>query len=226
MDQSSSSAINDGLEREVRPLLDVVDKLRRHGIERDIPIPQIAVFGDQSSGKSSVLESLSGIPFPRGNGLVTRCATQLTMKRNRNAKKWSGHAFVSNDSGDGDTPQISSVEIENREDVSNIISEYTAQLVAATSGFSNVSIVLECEGPDCPDLTIIDLPGIVRTTTAGQDESVIEVVNNLLEQYLCKERTIILAVAPGTKALIRFAFTLLRSLSSDHLTTVCGRLFT
>ena len=37
-------------------------------------------MGDQSSGKSSVLEAISGVPFPRGSGLVTRCPTQLTMK--------------------------------------------------------------------------------------------------------------------------------------------------
>lgn len=192
-----SSAINDGLEREVRPLLDVVDKLRRHGIEKDIPIPQIAVFGDQSSGKSSVLESLSGIPFPRGIGLVTRCATQLTMKRNGHAGIWSGRATLSSDSDSG-KPCAPATLIEKPGDVAKVISEFTTQLVASTSGFSDVSIVIECEGPNCPDLTIIDLPGIVRTTTAGQDQTVIETVNALLEKYLRKERTVILAVAPGT----------------------------
>ena len=73
----------------VRPYLDLVDKLRSYGIERDIPIPQIAVMGDQSSGKSSVLEFISGIPFPRGNGLVTKCATQLTMKKSSTWKSWA-----------------------------------------------------------------------------------------------------------------------------------------
>ena len=67
--------------QEVRPLLDLVDELRSLGIEQDLPLPQIAVMGDQSSGKSSVLEALSGVPFPRGTGLVTRCPCQLTMKR-------------------------------------------------------------------------------------------------------------------------------------------------
>ena len=67
-----SSAIEDALERNVRPYIDLIDKLRLIGIERDLPIPQIAVMGDQSSGKSSVLEAISGVPFPRGAGLVTR----------------------------------------------------------------------------------------------------------------------------------------------------------
>ena len=66
----------------VRPVLTLIDDLRKIGIQQaGFGIPQIAVMGDQSSGKSSVLEAISGIPFPRGAGLVTRCATQLTMSR-------------------------------------------------------------------------------------------------------------------------------------------------
>lgn len=45
-----------GYNRDVRPWLDLVDELRAHGISQDLPLPQIAVMGDQSCGKSSVLE--------------------------------------------------------------------------------------------------------------------------------------------------------------------------
>ncbi len=58
--------------RVVRPWLDLIDHLRSQGVGSDLPLPQIAVMGDQSCGKSSVLEAISGIPFPRGSGLVTR----------------------------------------------------------------------------------------------------------------------------------------------------------
>lgn len=44
-------------------------------------IVKLVVVGDQSSGKSSVLEGLTGIPFPRANGLCTRFATQVTFRR-------------------------------------------------------------------------------------------------------------------------------------------------
>lgn len=42
---------------------------------------KLVVVGDQSSGKSSVLEGLTDLPFPRDNGLCTRFATQITFRR-------------------------------------------------------------------------------------------------------------------------------------------------
>jgi interferon-induced GTP-binding protein Mx len=68
------------IEEKVRPCLDLIDKLRSIGIDKDYSIPQIAVMGDQSSGKSSALEAITGIPFPRGTGTVTKMATRIQMK--------------------------------------------------------------------------------------------------------------------------------------------------
>ncbi|KAH6651076.1 COG4 transport protein-domain-containing protein [Chaetomium tenue] len=62
-------------------LLRKIDKLREKNIGKHVPLPQLVVVGDQSSGKSSLLESLTGIPFPRDVELCTRYATQITQKR-------------------------------------------------------------------------------------------------------------------------------------------------
>src|SRR2546430_17501204 len=58
-------------------VMDDVDKLRSLGIDHYVPLPQLVVCGDQSSGKSSVLEAISGIPFPAKDGLCTRFATEV-----------------------------------------------------------------------------------------------------------------------------------------------------
>ena len=59
--------------------------------------------------------------------------------------------------------------------------------------------MVRVEAPGAPDLTVIDLPGIVRTSTAGQDPAVIGQVNDLINAYLKQERTIVLAVVPANQ---------------------------
>ncbi len=52
--------------------LEQISSLRAHGISNSIDLPQLAVCGDQSSGKSSTLEGLTNIPFPRADGVCTK----------------------------------------------------------------------------------------------------------------------------------------------------------
>lgn len=58
-----------------------IDQLREKNIGKYLPLPQLVAVGDQSSGKSSLLESLTGIPFPHGQELCTRYATQISSRR-------------------------------------------------------------------------------------------------------------------------------------------------
>jgi Dynamin family len=62
-------------------LLNKIDKLFASGVGEYVFLPQIVAVGDQSSGKSSVLEALTGLPFPRDSGLCTRFATQIRFCR-------------------------------------------------------------------------------------------------------------------------------------------------
>jgi Dynamin family len=64
-----------------RKVLNIVDSLRQCGIDDIIPLPQLVVCGDQSSGKSSVLEAITEIPFPRKENLCTRFATEIVLRR-------------------------------------------------------------------------------------------------------------------------------------------------
>lgn len=58
-----------------------VDILREMNTGQYLELPQLVAVGDQSSGKSSLLENLTGIPFPHGQELCTRYATQITHRR-------------------------------------------------------------------------------------------------------------------------------------------------
>ncbi|KAK0283837.1 hypothetical protein LTS00_011499 [Friedmanniomyces endolithicus] len=64
-----------------RRVMDIVDKLRRSGLSGILQLPQLVVSGDQSSGKSSVLEAITEIPFPRKENLCTRFATEIILRR-------------------------------------------------------------------------------------------------------------------------------------------------
>lgn len=67
-------------------LLDKIDKLFECKVGEHVDLPQLVVVGNQSSGKSSVLEALTELPFPRDSGLCTRFATQITFRRSAETK--------------------------------------------------------------------------------------------------------------------------------------------
>jgi len=144
---------------------------------------------------SSVLEALSGVPFPRGAGLVTKCATELRMKNSKTAT-WNASAEIN---WNKDQPS-SAGEKKTPEELGAAISNLTEVLTGGsddTTFCARHSIVLKLESPDVPDLTIIDLPGIVKTAVQGQQHTVVDEVNGLIESYLQQARSIILAVVPA-----------------------------
>ena len=183
---AAAPSIAHDLQARARPFLDLVDGIRKDGVHNTIKIPQIAVMGDQSSGKSSVLEAISGIQFPRGTGLVTRCATQITMSQ---GPEWSAELHAAG--------EVRVVKVGGEDELGRHIEELTDKL-RGDEEFCDVDKLIEIKlkAPDAPDLTIIDLPGIVRTSTAGQTDAVRVQVDKLLEYYLHQARTIILAVIP------------------------------
>ena len=77
---NSLDALHDGGQRKI---LDLVDDLRRIGLSNSLSLPQIVVCGDQSAGKSSVLEAISEIPFPRRANFCTRFATEIVLRRSQ-----------------------------------------------------------------------------------------------------------------------------------------------
>jgi len=142
-----------------------------------------------------VLEALSGIQFPRGSGLVTRCATELRMQRKKGVL-WSaniGLTWKEKQPSDAGT-------VYSPEEIGGKIEKLTEALLLRRGGSTfepEHSILIELCAENCPDLTIIDLPGIVRTTLEGQSGSTVEDVDALLHKFLVQERTIILAVVPS-----------------------------
>lgn len=187
-----------------RDLLDIVDKLRARGVSHYVDLPQIIVCGSQSSGKSSTLEALSGISFPTAEGLCTRFATELVLRRSEITQ-----INVHINPGKGRTEQeriklaAFSLKTSDRRDVSNIIESAKEAMGLTGEGakiFSTDVLRIELESPEQPNLTIVDLPGLFGASDKNQSEDDLELVQNLVTSYMKQRRSIILAVVAADNA--------------------------
>ncbi|XP_076879385.1 interferon-induced GTP-binding protein Mx3-like [Brachyhypopomus gauderio] len=181
-----SYTLNQQYEEKVRPCIDLIDSLRSLGVEKDLALPAIAVIGDQSSGKSSVLEALSGVALPRGSGIVTRCPLELKMKRSREEAGWHGRISYGDHEEDLDDP----AEVEKK------IREAQDKMAGIGVGISDDLISLEIASANVPDLTLIDLPGIARVAVKGQPENIGDQIKRLIRKFITKQETINLVVVP------------------------------
>uniref|UniRef100_A0A8D3E1R7 Interferon-induced GTP-binding protein Mx n=1 Tax=Scophthalmus maximus TaxID=52904 RepID=A0A8D3E1R7_SCOMX len=185
---ATMTTLNQQYEEKVRPCIDLIDSLRSLGVEKDLALPAIAVIGDQSSGKSSVLEALSGVALPRGSGIVTRCPLELKMKRKNGGEGWYGKISYKDHEEN----------IENPSDVEKKIREAQDEMAGIGVGISADLISLEIASPDVPDLTLIDLPGITRVAVKGQPEDIEHQIKRLIKKFITKQETISLVVVPCT----------------------------
>ncbi|KAH8587763.1 P-loop containing nucleoside triphosphate hydrolase protein [Bisporella sp. PMI_857] len=165
--------------------LDIIDGLCGLGISNFVACP---------SGKSSVLESFSGLPFPRASGLCTRFATQIIFRRSstRNIK-------VSIIPGPCRSLQGTDKLRGYVKDGQTVLTSSPWQaLETAQSTFSDDLLSIELCGPDKQNLSIIDIPGIFRTPTEGVTAvDDMALVRRIMNRHIKNERTIILAVIPS-----------------------------
>ncbi|KAM9454347.1 interferon-induced GTP-binding protein Mx3-like [Clarias gariepinus] len=174
------------LDEKVRPLIDLIDSLRLIGIEEDLALPTIAVIGDQSSGKSSVLEALSGVALPRGSGIVTRCPLELKLRKIKWGVQWKAVISYGEEFIEFDDPSL----------VEGYVEAAQNKLAGEGVGISDELIRLEIMAHDVCDLTLIDLPGIARVPVKGQPDDIGYQIKNLIGKYIQKDQTINLVVVP------------------------------
>lgn len=183
------------LQAEQRALLDTIDELRALGLGEHIHLPQLIVVGDQSVGKSSVLEAISRIRFPIKDGVCTRFATQLALRRSPQTKI---EVKVQNDRLGGFNRSGF-----DKDDLPRIIEEAKQHMgfTEDSTGFSEDVLCIEIAGPDLPQLTLIDLPGFFHNETENQNAAGIAVVDRLAEKYMSQDSSIILAVISAQNGL-------------------------
>ncbi|XP_071210493.1 interferon-induced GTP-binding protein Mx-like isoform X1 [Salvelinus alpinus] len=184
--EDGSRMFQEQLAEKVRPFIDLIDDMRSIGIDKELPLPTIAVVGDQSSGKSSVLETLSGVALPRGTGIVTRCPLLLKLCNDRTVK-WEAKISY----GGGKV-----IEFDEPSEVVRHVEQAQNSLAGKGVGICEDLITLKITSSTVCDLSLIDLPGITRVAVKGQPEDIGVQINNLISKFIKNKRTIILAVVP------------------------------
>ncbi|ROW15590.1 hypothetical protein VPNG_02146 [Cytospora leucostoma] len=195
------------LSQDHRDLLDTVDDLRSMGVGRIVDLPQIIVVGDQSSGKSSVLEAISLVRFPVKGGLCTRFATELVLRKAQETS-FRVSIIVTDSSSTSKLDNGASVRRFNEtswanDDLSNVIEEAKKAMGIGNNDydFSDDVLRIEISRPELPSLTLIDLPGFYHGETSEQSANGRKTVRKLARKYMERKNSIILAIVSGSYGL-------------------------
>uniref|UniRef100_A0AAY4C4N0 Dynamin-1-like protein n=1 Tax=Denticeps clupeoides TaxID=299321 RepID=A0AAY4C4N0_9TELE len=180
-------------------LIPVVNKLQDvfNTVGADIiQLPQIAVVGTQSSGKSSVLESLVGRDIlPRGTGIVTRrpLILQLVHVDPEDRRKTGEENGVDGEEW-GKFLHTKNKIYADFDEIRQEIENETERVSGTNKGISDEPIHLKIFSPHVVNLTLVDLPGITKVPVGDQPKDIEIQIRELILKYISNPNCIILAV--------------------------------
>ncbi|XP_075472841.1 dynamin-3 isoform X8 [Ascaphus truei] len=174
--------------REMEELIPLVNRLQDAfsaiGQSCHLELPQIAVVGGQSAGKSSVLENFVGRDFlPRGTGIVTRRPLVLQLI----TSKLEYAEFL----------HCKGIKFTEFDEVRQEIEAETERVTGINKGISSIPISLRIYSPHVLNLTLIDLPGITKVPVGDQPADIESQIRDMIIQFIIQENCLILAVTPA-----------------------------
>ena len=190
MEELNITASLEGLQSEQqRRVLDTVAQLRKCGLESILSLPQLVVCGDQSAGKSSVLEALTEIPFSRNDNLCTRFATEIILRRaTTNSLNIKVIPDIERPASEQEPIKALKESITDFNELPHLIETATAlmgiinaSVPLRSRAFAKDVLSIEIEGPSRPQLTLVDLPGLIQTETKGVSKADVDLVANITD---------------------------------------------
>ncbi|ESU11295.1 hypothetical protein FGSG_05351 [Fusarium graminearum PH-1] len=189
---------------------DTLGELQQLGVSHDVPLPELVLVGDQSAGKSSLMSGLANLELPRSEGTCTRCPLHIRVSRSHDPScrvttihefktmvdhgeiedvlRWAQIAILNDDkSPELFVPGSGSIAV-------NTPIETASETVAAK--FSPNIVALEIKGPELPDLSFYDMPGIFQNPADASDDYLVSVVRNLSKEYILHPSAIIMCSMP------------------------------
>ncbi|CAF2147097.1 unnamed protein product [Rotaria magnacalcarata] len=181
------NTFTDAYDEKIRPLMDKIDQARSLLSSNDdgITLPNVVVVGDQSSGKSTLLEALSLVELPKGSGIVTRCPLVLRLRKS-NVRR----LYRLNDNN-------KTLLDEENTNILKYIEEETRKLAGNEKNVVKDLIELQVDDPNVRDLTVVDLPGIARNPIADQPKDIHKQTTDLIRHFIRQEGSVILCVFPA-----------------------------
>lgn len=182
------------------------DVLGALGQTTNLDLPQIVVVGGQSSGKSSVLESLVGRSFlPRGTGIVTRRPLILqlynTSENYEGAKENTASGATPDGAEWGEFLHIPDTKFHDFRQIRKEIIAETERLTGGNKGIDSTPIHLKVYSPGVLALTLVDLPGIAKVPVGDQPHDIELQIHNMCLEYVSNPNAIILAVTAANQDL-------------------------
>lgn len=199
---------NGGLEGLIVIVNRLQDAFASLGEGLNLDLPQIAVVGGQSAGKSSVLENFVGRDFlPRGSGIVTRRPLILQLRNSQQEYGEFKHA----------PGRLYS----DFDEIRREIEQETDRSTGKNKGISPIPINLEIHSPHVLNLTLIDLPGLTKVPVGDQPTDIEQQIRNMILQFIEQENCLILAVTPANQDLATSdALKLAKEVDPDGMRTI------
>ncbi|KAF4637351.1 hypothetical protein G7Y89_g707 [Cudoniella acicularis] len=205
-------------------LLALVDNIRKIDSLRneELHIPQIVVIGDTSTGKSSVLQVLTRLPFPFAGDLCTRFVTETTIRQCGPSKR-PGYKIEVNMEGPS-TSQVApfppkSLESEEwvevyqnlREDINDAFDKMSPTNLLSPGSSKELlkhRLQITVRKRNQAHFSIVDIPGLISSGATVDIQLSVE----LARQYIKNEEAIVLnrkltishdsAITPASNVLI------------------------